>query len=119
MNNRERKNLPPNQRNYIKKNSEKQGKSVTLDEIKQYNFWDYIEALGGSLIKKKSSKYGRYYKTEFGSLWIRYDYKTDYYFYINLTGNDKGTLIDFIQTHIIKQCNLGLVRKYFIENIRQ
>ncbi len=90
---------------------------MTLNEIKQLNFWNYIEAIGGSLIKKKSSKYGRYYKTEFGSLWVRYDYKTGYYFYVNLTGTDKGTLIDFIQTHIIKEKNLGKVRGYISKNI--
>jgi len=105
--NKRGKEFPPNQCNY----------SISLEEIKKYNFFEFIEALGGSLIKKKSSKYGRYYKTEFGSLWIRYDYKTGYYFYINLTGADKGTLIDFIQTHIIGEYNLGKVRKYFKGNI--
>jgi len=86
--------------------------SISLDEIKRLNFWNYIEAIGGKLIKKKSSKYGRYYKTKFGSLWIRYDYKTGYYFYVNLNGDDKGTLIDFIQTNILREKNLGKVRKY-------
>ena len=90
--------------------------SISLDEIKRLNFWNYIEAIGGELIKKKSSKYGRYYKTEFGSLWIRYDYSTGYFFYVNLTGNDKGTLIDFIQTHIIGERNLGKVRRYISDN---
>jgi len=107
MNKKERKNLPPNQCNY----------NISLEEIKQYNFWSFIEALGGSLIKKKSSKYGKLYKTEFGSLWIRYDYSTGYFFYVNLTGSDKGTLIDFIQEHILKEKNLGKVRKYFKEKI--
>ncbi len=91
--------------------------SISLDKIKQLNFWNYIEAIGGELKKKKSSKYGRYYKTTFGSLWIRYDYKTGYYFYVNLTGTDKGTIIDFIQEHIIKEKNLGKVRKYVVDNI--
>ncbi len=91
--------------------------SISLDEIKQLNFWNYIEAIGGSLIKKKSSKYGKYYKTSFGSLWIRYDYKTGYFFYVNLTSNDKGTLIDFIQTHILKERNLGKVKGYISKNI--
>ena len=91
--------------------------TISLEEIKQLNFWNYIEALGGSLIKKKSSKYGRYYKTEFGSLWIRYDYSTGYFFYINLTGTDKGTLIDFIQEHILQEKNLGKVRKYIADNL--
>ena len=91
--------------------------SISLDELNRLNFWNYIEAIGGEYKKKKSSKYGRYYKTSFGSLWIRYDYKTGYYFYINLTGDDKGTLIDFIQVHIIKQKNLGKVRQYITNNI--
>ena len=91
--------------------------NISLDEIKQLNFWNYIEAIGGSLIKKKSSKYGKYYKTTFGSLWIRYDYKTGYFFYVNLTGSDKGTLIDFIQTHILKERNLGKVKGYISKNI--
>ena len=91
--------------------------TISLDEIKRLNFWSYIEALGGELKKKKSSKYGRLYKTPFGSLWIRYDYKTGYYFYINLTGTDKGTLIDFIQEHILQEKNLGKVRKYVYDNL--
>ena len=91
--------------------------TISLDEIKQLNFWSYIEALGGSLIKKKSSKYGRLYDTQFGKLWIRYDYNTGYYFYINLTGTDKGTLIDFIQEHILQEKNLGKVRKYVYDNL--
>ena len=103
--------------NYTKKPGENQEKSITLDEIKRLDFWNYIETFGSELKKKKSSKYGRYYKTEFGSLWIRYDYKTGYFFYVNLTGNDKGTLIDFIQEHIIKERNLGKVRKYVSDNL--
>jgi len=91
--------------------------TISLQEIKQLNFWNYIETLGGTLVKKKSSKYGRLYKTEFGSLWIRYDYKTRYFFYINLTGTDKGTLIDFIQEHILQEKNLGKVRKYIADNL--
>jgi len=92
--------------------------TISLEEIKQLNFWNYIEALGGSLIKKKSSKYGRYYKTEFGSLWIRYDYSTGYFFYINLSNDtDKGTLIDFIQNNILHEKNLGKVRKYVADNL--
>ena len=109
-------NFLPTNENYIKKSVENQEKSVSLDEIKRLNFWNYMEAIGGSLIKKKSSKYGRYYKTKFGSLWIRYDYSTGYFFYVNLTGNDKGTLIDFIQTHIIGERNLGKVRRYISDN---
>ena len=91
--------------------------TISLQEIKTLNMWNYIEALGGELQKKKSSKYGRLYKTEFGSLWIRYDYKTRYFFYINLTGTDKGTLIDFIQEHILQEKNLGKVRKYVTDNL--
>ena len=104
---KEEKNFFPTGKNY----------NISLQEIKQLNFWNYIEALGGSLIKKKSSKYGRLYKTSFGSLWIRYDYSTRYFFYINFTGNDKGTLIDFIQTHILREQNLGKVRKYVSDNL--
>ena len=109
-------NFLPTDKNYTKKSVRNQGNSVSLDEIKRLNFWNYIEAIGGEYKKKKSSKYGRYYKTEFGSLWIRYDYSTGYFFYVNLTGNDKGTLIDFIQTHIIGEQNLGKVRRYISDN---
>ena len=91
--------------------------NISLDEIKRLNFWNYIEAIGGEYKKKKSSKYGRLYKTPFGSLWIRYDYKTGIYFYVNLKGNDKGTIIDFVQTHIIGERNLGKVRKYISDNL--
>ena len=90
--------------------------SISLEEIKSLNFFDYLEAIGASLSKKKSSKYGRYYKWQNYSLWVRYDYKTKKYFYINLTGNDKGTLIDFIQEHIINERNLGKVRRYVSDN---
>lgn len=90
--------------------------SISLEEIKSLNFFDYLEAIGASLSKKKSSKYGRYYKWQNYSLWVRYDYKTKKYFYINLTGNDKGTLIDFLQEHIINERNLGKVRRYVSDN---
>jgi hypothetical protein len=90
--------------------------SISLEEIKSLNFFDYLEAIGASLSKKKSSKYGRYYKWQNYSLWVRYDYKTKKYFYINLTGNDKGTLIDFLQEHIIGERNLGKVRRYVSDN---
>ena len=104
---RKKNNFLPTQSNY----------NISLNEIKKLNFWNYIEAIGGSLIKKKSSKYGRYYKTSFGSLWIRYDYKTKNFFYINLNDkSDKGTLIDFIQNNIIKEQNLGKVKKYISDN---
>lgn len=90
--------------------------SISLEEIKSLNFFDYLEAIGASLSKKKSSKYGRYYKWQNYSLWVRYDYKTKKYFFINLTGNDKGTLIDFLQEHIIGERNLGKVRRYVSDN---
>jgi hypothetical protein len=95
----------------------KENYSISLEEIKSLNFFNYLEAIGASLIKKKSSKYGRYYKWQNHSLWLRYDYKTGKYFYINLTGNDKGTLIDFIQEHIIGERNLGKVRRYVSDNL--
>jgi hypothetical protein len=104
---KESKNSLPTKENY----------SISLEEIKSLNFFNYLEAIGGSLIKKKSSKYGRYYKWQNCSLWLRYDYKTGKYFYINLTGNDKGTLIDFIQEHIIGERNLGKVRRYVSDNL--
>ena len=107
MKNKKEESFFPTEENY----------SISLKEIKQLNMWNYIESIGGSLIKKKSSKYGRLYNTQFGKLWIRYDYSTSYYFYINLTGNDKGTLIDFIQEHILKEKNLGKVRKYISDNL--
>ena len=108
---KEGKTFSPTNKNYTKI-------SVTLQEIKQLNMWNYIEALGGTLIKKKSSKYGRLYDTDFGKLWIRYDYSTGYFFYINLSNDtDKGTLIDFVQEHILKEKNLGKVRKYVSQNL--
>jgi len=106
--NKEGKDFLPTKSNY----------TISLQEIKQLNMWTYIEALGGFQIKKKSSKYGRLYDTQFGKIWIRYDYSTRYFFYINLTDdNDKGTLIDFIQNHILHERNLGKVRKYVADNL--
>lgn len=90
---------------------------MTLNEIKRLNFFNYLEALGASLNKKKSSKYGRYYEWQNNKLWVRIDYKTGIYFYINLNGSDKGTIIDFIQEHIILEKNLGKVRKYISDNL--
>ena len=101
------KNSLPTERNY----------SISLEEIKSLNFFNYLEAIGAYIVKKKSSKYGRYYKWENIRLWVRYDYKTGKYFYINLSGNDKGTLIDFIQEHIINERNLGKVRQYVSNNL--
>jgi hypothetical protein len=102
------KNSLPTNRNY----------NISLTEIKRLNLWNYIEAIGGEYKKKKSSKYGRLYKTPFGSLWIRYDYKTGMFFYCNLSiAGDAGTIIDFIQNHILKEKNLGKVRKYISDNL--
>ena len=101
------KNSLPTDKNY----------NISLDEIKRLNFWNYIEAIGGEYKKKKSSKYGRLYKWQNNAYWIRYDYKTGIYFYVNLKGNDKGTLIDFIQEHIIGERNLGKVKQYLSNNL--
>jgi len=92
---------------------------MNLEEIKQLNLFDIIEHyFGGELVKKKSSKYGRFYNTTWGKLWVRYDYNTGMYFYVNLSNDsDKGTLIDFIQNNIINTKNLGLVKKYVKENL--
>ena len=85
---------------------------LDLQEIKRLNFWLFLEHLGGKFAKKKSTKYGKLFKWNNAKFWIRYDYKTGLYFYVNLTGADKGTLIDFIQEHITKEYNLGKVRKF-------
>ena len=106
-NNKKEENFFPTKSNY----------TISLQEIKTLNMWNYIEALGGELQKKKSSKYGKLYKWNGNKLWIRTDYKTGYFFYVNLTGSDKGTLIDFIQTHILGEQNLGKVRKYISDNL--
>jgi hypothetical protein len=103
-----RSNSLPTGRNYNKFN-------ISLQEIKKINMWDFLENLGGKIIKKKSSKFGKFIKWNNNNFWVRFDYKTGYYFYINLTGNDKGTLIDFIQEHIIQERNLGKVKKYLGE----
>jgi len=100
--------LPSNQGNY----------TISLEEIKRLNFFAYLEAIGASLVKKKSSKYGRYYKWENCRLWVRYDYKTGIYFYCNLSlAGDAGTIIDFIQNHILQERNLGKVRRYVSEHL--
>ena len=108
--------FPPTDCNYTIKSAKTQGNLISLDEIKQLNFWNFIEALGGVEIKKKSSKYGKFFKFN-GNLWVRYDYNTLKYFYVNLSGDDKGTLIDFIQKHILKEKNLGKVKKYVSNNL--
>ena len=113
--NKEKKNFSLTNNNYTRNSGKSQ---ISLDEIKRLNFWNYIETLGAELKKKKSSKYGRLYKTEFGSLWIRYDYSTGYFFYINLSNDtDKGTIIDFIQNNILHEKNLGKVKRYITDNI--
>jgi hypothetical protein len=86
-------------------------KRLDLFEIFEYHFnYEYK--------KKKSSKYGRLYNTPYGYIWARYDYKSGIYFYTNLDEiNDNGTLIDWIQNHIINEKNLGKVKKYISENI--
>jgi len=90
---------------------------IDLNMIKSLNLFDIFENhFLMELNKKKSSKYGRYYKSSFGRFWVRYDYKTDKYFYTSLTNNDRGTLIDFIQNNIIKERNIGKVVKYLKEN---
>jgi len=107
---KEGKTFPPTNENY----------SISLEEIKRYNLFEVLERLGAHLDKKKSSRYGRLYKTDYGKIWARYDYSTGFYFYINLSDDtDKGTLIDFIQNHLINDKNLGKVKRYFIDYIRQ
>ena len=115
-NNKKEKNFFLSNTNYNKKNNDIQ---ICLSEIKTYNFFSYLENFLGLIpIKKKSSKYGRYYKSQFGRLWVRYDYSTNIYFYINLDNpTDKGTLIDFIQNNILNEKNLGKVKKYFKDTI--
>jgi len=109
-NNKREENFFPTNSNYNKN-------SITLQEIKRLNFWNFLLSTGGELKKKKSSKYGKLIKWNGNNFWIRYDYSTGYYFYINLTGDDKGTLIDFIQEHILQERNLGKVRRYITDNL--
>jgi len=91
---------------------------LTLEQIKQLDMVLFLYRLGGEIKKKKSSKYGWYIEYENNRFWVRYDYKTNRYFYTNLnTTNDNGTIIDFIQNHIIKEKNIGKVKKYIQENI--
>ena len=93
-------------------------KKVNLDTIKMINLFEIFENyFSMEYIKKKSSKYGRYYKGQFGRFWVRYDYNTGKYFYTSLdNSNDNGTIIDFIQNNIIKEKNIGKVIKYLKEN---
>jgi len=91
---------------------------INLEELKYINLFDIFENVFlMEYNKKKSSKYGRYYKGPFGKYWVRKDYKTGKYFYTSLdNSHDKGTIIDFIQNNIIKEKNIGKVVKYLKEN---
>ena len=93
-------------------------KKIDLDIIKTIDLFEIFENyFGMEYIKKKSSKYGKLYKSTWGKYWVRYDYNTNKYFYTSLDNNyDKGTLIDFIQNNIIKEKNIGKVIKYLKEN---
>ncbi len=90
---------------------------INLDELKYINLFDIFENIfGAEYVKKKSSKYGRYYKWNGAKYWVRYDYRTGKYFYTNLcTDNDKGTIIDFVQNNIINEKNIGKVVQYLRE----
>jgi len=91
---------------------------MDLEDIKRLDIFTFLENLGCIEDKKKGSKYGKLYKSPEGNkIWARYDYKTEKYFYINLSGSDKGSIIDYIQRYIIKRNNIGLVRKYIDNNI--
>ena len=91
---------------------------IDLNIIKSLDLFEIFENFFNmEYVKKKSSKYGRYYKSVWGKFWVRYDYTTGKYFYTSLDNNyDRGTLIDFIQNNIIKQKNIGKVVKYLKEN---
>lgn len=87
---------------------------INLQELKYIDLFSIFEnVFNAEYIKKKSSKYGRYYKLGGNKYWVRYDYKSGKYFYTSLTNdNDKGTIIDFIQNNIICEKNIGKVVKY-------
>ena len=87
---------------------------INLDELKYINlFYIFENVFGAEYIKKKSSKYGRYYKWNGDKYWVRYDYKTGKYFYTSLdNNNDKGTIIDFVQNNILQEKNIGKVIQY-------
>ena len=87
---------------------------INLDELKYIDlFYIFENVFNAEYIKKKSSKYGRYYKWNGEKFWVRYDYKTGKYFYTSLdNNNDKGTIIDFVQNNIIGEKNIGKVVKY-------
>ena len=89
-------------------------KKINLDELKYINLFNIFETIfGAEYVKKKSSKYGRYYKWNGEKFWVRYDYRTGKYFYTSLTNNNnKGTIIDFIQNNILQERNIGKVVQY-------
>ena len=91
---------------------------MDLNKIKEINLYElFLHHFGYEFKKKKSSRYGYFFKTPFGNVWVRFDYKTDKWFYTNLSVNgDNGTLIDWIQNHIINTQNIGLVKKYLKDN---
>ena len=90
---------------------------IDLNELKYLDlFYIFENVFSMEYNKKKSSRYGRYYKSVFGRFWVRYDYKSGKYFYTSLDNDsEKGTIIDFIQNNIIKEKNIGKVIKYLKE----
>ena len=89
-------------------------KKINLQELKYIDlFYIFENVFNAEYIKKKSSKYGRYYKLFGNKYWVRFDYRTGKYFYTNLcVDNDKGTIIDFVQNNILQEKNIGKVVKY-------
>ena len=90
---------------------------IDLNELKFLDlFYIFENIFGAEYVKKKSSKYGRYYKWNGEKFWVRYDYRTGKYFYTSLTNDyDKGTIIDFVQNNIINEKNIGKVVQYLRE----
>ena len=89
-------------------------RKIDLNKLKHINLFNVFESVfGAEFVKKKSSKYGRYYKLNGNRYWVRFDYRTGKYFYTSLDNdNDKGTIIDFIQNNIICEKNIGKVVQY-------
>ena len=87
---------------------------IDLNELKFLDlFYIFENVFGAEYVKKKSSRYGRYYKLNGNKYWVRYDYRTGKYFYTNLNSDsDKGTIIDFVQNNIICERNIGKVVQY-------
>ena len=87
---------------------------IDLNELKFLNLFDIFEnVFCAEYIKKKSSKYGRYYKWNGEKFWVRFDYRTGKYFYTSLTNDsDSGTIIDFVQNNILQEKNIGKVVQY-------